>query len=116
MSMIEDETFDTTVCYGVPLNYLLDNLNKGISELVRVTKKGGTVLVSVNSRWGVIRSLLGKENFDILDFFGRPDYWYIDKVVDTGDLLQHPGVSQPPRHCLPTMLEYGEFLLAKGTK
>ncbi|SNX54460.1 class I SAM-dependent methyltransferase [Thermoanaerobacterium sp. RBIITD] len=172
MSMIEDETFDTTVCYGVALNYLFDNLSKGVSELVRVTKRGGTILISVNSKWGVIHSLLGKENFDILDFFGRPDYWYIDKVVDTGDLPQHPGVSHPPRHffdaeelmgvlqkaglkdialgsspcltagfsskvellekddkawetiirleekshCLPTMLDYGEFLLAKGVR
>lgn len=98
MSMIEDETFDTTVCYGDALNYLLDNLSKGVSELVRVTKRGGTILISVNSKWGVIHSLLGRENFDILDFFGRPDYWYIDKVVDTGDLPQHPGVSHPPRH------------------
>jgi hypothetical protein len=33
-----------------------------------------------------------------LQFFGRPDYWYIDKVVDTGDLPAHPGSFQPPRH------------------
>jgi len=172
MSMIEDETFDTTVCYGAALNYLLDHISKGVSELVRVTKRGGTVLISVNGRWGVMRSLLGRENLDTLDFFGRPDYWYIDKVVDTGDLPQHPDVSHPPRHffdagelmevlqkaglrnivlgsspcltagfrstaellekdneawktivrleersyCLPTMLDYGEFLLAKGVK
>jgi len=67
MSMIEGETFDTTVCYGAPLNYLFDNLSKGVSE-------------------------------DVIDFFGRPDYWFIDKVADTGDIPPHPDVSQPPRH------------------
>jgi len=172
MSMIEDETFDTTVCYGAALNYLLDYLSKGLRELLRVTKRGGTILISVNSKWGVMRSLVGKENFDVIDFFGRPDYWFIDKVVDTGDVPPHPDVSQPPRHffdarelmevlrksglksivlgsspcltsgfrseaellekdkeawktiirleeksyCLPTMLDCGEFLLAKGVK
>lgn len=172
MFMIQDETFDTTVCYGASLNYLLENAGKGIGEIIRVTKKGGTVLVSVNSRWGVIHSLIGRENFDIIDFFGRPDYWFINEVADTGNLPQHPGVAHPPRHffdakelrellqmaglkeivlgsspcltagfsskaellekddtawdtivrleeksyCLPTMLDYGEFLLAKGVK
>jgi ubiquinone/menaquinone biosynthesis C-methylase UbiE len=64
ISMIEDETFDTTVCYGAALNYLLNNLNKGISELVRVTKRGGTMESNseVIEWWG---KMSAKEELDI---------------------------------------------------
>ena len=98
LSMIEDNKFDTVVCYGAPINYLLENKEKAIKELVRVTKKGGNILISVNSKWGVIRSQLGKEDFDYTSFFGNPDYWFIDKVIDTGDLPKHEMVNHPPRH------------------
>ena len=98
LSMIEDNKFDTVVCYGAPLNYLLENKEKAISELVRVTKNGGNILISVNSKWGVVRSQLGKDDFDYASFFGNPDYWFIDKVIDTGDLPKHELVNHPPRH------------------
>jgi len=98
LSMIEDNKFDTVVCYGAPLNYLLENKEKAIEELVRVTKNGGNLLVSVNSKWGVIRTQLGKEDFDYTSFFGNPDYWFIDQVVNTGDLPKHELVNHPPRH------------------
>ena len=98
LSMIEDNKFDTVVCYGAPLNYLLENKEKAIKELIRVTKRGGDILISVNSKWGVIRSQLGREDFDYTSFFGNPDYWLIDKVIDTGDLPKHEMVSHPPRH------------------
>ena len=98
LSMIEDNKFDTVVCYGAPINYLLENKEKAVKELVRVTKKGGNILISVNSKWGVIRSQLGKEDFDYTSFFGNPDYWFIDKVIDTGDLPKHEMVNHPSRH------------------
>ncbi|WP_142412851.1 class I SAM-dependent methyltransferase [Hathewaya massiliensis] len=98
LSMIEDNKFDTVVCYGAPLNYLMENTEKAISELVRVTKKGGNIVISVNSKWGVIRTQLGREDFDFTSFFGQPEYWAIDKMVNTGDLLKHEKVNQPPRH------------------
>lgn len=54
--------------------------------------------MSVNSKWGVIRTQLGREDFDYTSFFGKPDYWFIDEVVDTGDLPEHEMVKHPPRH------------------
>jgi ubiquinone/menaquinone biosynthesis C-methylase UbiE len=98
LSMLEDDRFDTVICYGAPLNYLLENREKAVEELIRVTKPGGTVLISVNSKWGVIRTQLGREEFDYISFFGKPDYWYINEVIETGDLPQHEMVSHPPRH------------------
>ncbi len=98
LSVFEDNTFDTVICYGAPLNYLLDNAEKAVKELVRVTKPRGQVLVSVNSKWGVIRTQLGREDFDYVSFFGKPDYWYINEVVETGDLPKHELVAHPERH------------------
>lgn len=72
----------------------------------------GDVVLSVSS-WGVIHSLLWRDNFDILDFFGRPDYWYIDKVVDTGELPQHSGVSHPPRISL-MQRKSGKYYIRQG--
>ena len=49
------------------------------------------------SRWGVIRFAISN-NPNPEDFFGRPDYWMIPQVVNTGDLFKHPEVNHPPRH------------------
>lgn len=98
MNMVEDNTFDLTVCYGAPLNYLFKDYIKGIRELYRVTKPGGRIVISVNSRLGVFRGLLGRENFDTNDFFGNSEYWHINQVLNTGDLPEHPKVAHPARH------------------
>jgi ubiquinone/menaquinone biosynthesis C-methylase UbiE len=98
MKNVSDNTYDITVCYGAPLNYLYDNYAKGIKELYRVTKPGGHTFISVNSRFGVIRTLMGMDKFDITDFLSKPDYWYINDVVKNGNLPEHPQVSHPPRH------------------
>lgn len=98
MNMVADNTFDLTVCYGAPLNYLVDDYIKGIRELHRVTKPNGRIVVSVNSRLGVIRGLLGRGNFDSNEFFGNAEYWHINQVIDTGDLPEHPKVAHPSRH------------------
>ncbi len=98
LSALDADNFDTTICYGGALNYLFELAEQGVRELVRVTKPGGTVLVSVMSRWGVFRFTVARERLDPGDFFGRPDYWHIPQVAETGDLAAHPEVRHPPRH------------------
>lgn len=98
LSRFADDTFDTTVAYGGALNYLFDKAQLASRELVRVTKPGGTLLVSVMSRWGVIRFAVANEGLDPKDFFGRPDYWMIPQVATTGNLGALPEVNHPPRH------------------
>ena len=98
LATLDTDSFDTAVCYGGALNYLFDRTELALSELVRVTKPGGTVLVSVMSRWGVFRYTVGNERLDPADFFGRPEYWQIPQVSETGDLALHPDVQHPARH------------------
>lgn len=112
MNMIESDSFDVTVCYGAPLNYLYKDYREGIRELYRVTKPGGYIVTSVNSRLGIFRFLLGMSNFDIIGFMGKPDYWFVNEVIATGNLPDHPEVSHPARHMFNADELQGLFLAA----
>ena len=95
LSSFENGQFDRVVCYGAPLSYVLENREKAILEFNRVLKKDGLLFVSVNNKWGILKMLLGNK---YPGFFNDPEYWYIDKVMKTGDLPRHEKVNQPPRH------------------
>jgi len=95
LSQFKDEQFDMVVCYGAPLCYVLENREKAIIEFNRVLKRNGLLFVSVNNKWGILKMLLGNKR---PDFFNNPEYWYLDKVMKTGDLPKHEKVAQPPRH------------------
>lgn len=82
LGTIPGESFDLTVCYGAPLSYITENREAAVRELIRVTKRGGTVAVSVNNTWGILRSAVGKIK---TDFFANSGFWRIDEVVETGD-------------------------------
>ncbi|MEK3877817.1 class I SAM-dependent methyltransferase [Paenibacillus sp. FSL M7-0420] len=45
MSVFEDASFDTVVCIGGVINYLLDKETEGIRELLRVLKPDGILVV-----------------------------------------------------------------------
>jgi SAM-dependent methyltransferase len=47
LSRFADDEFDTAVCFGGALSYVLGQAPQAISELARVTRPGGHVLVSV---------------------------------------------------------------------
>jgi SAM-dependent methyltransferase len=47
LSRFPDGEFDTVVCYGGALSYVLDEAPRALAELARVTRAGGYVLVSV---------------------------------------------------------------------
>ena len=49
-----DGSFDAVVCYGGPLSYAVDRADDAVAELVRVTKPGGHVLISVMSLVGAL--------------------------------------------------------------
>lgn len=100
LNVFPDESFELTVCYGAPLSYITENREKALSELVRVTKRGGTVAVSVNNTWGILRSLLGKADEN---FFANGDYWHINEVIETGDCpsfeeVKFGGEAAPEKH------------------
>ena len=57
-SQFGDESFDAVVCYGSPLSYVQERAGDAIGELLRVTKRGGHLLLSVTSRLNVYLPVL----------------------------------------------------------
>lgn len=110
LHMLPDGAFDTVVCFGGVLSYLWHMLPQGLAELRRITRPGGTLLVSVNGRWGVFRFVLASR---VQGFFANPAYWKIFEVAATGDLPPLPEVHQPPRHFF-TAEELSAALAAAG--
>lgn len=95
LSQFKDGQFDMVVCYGAPLSYVIDKREKAILEFNRVLNNNGMLFASVNNKWGILKMLLGNQ---YPGFFNNPKYWYIDKVMKTGDLPRHEKVDQPARH------------------
>jgi GrpB-like predicted nucleotidyltransferase (UPF0157 family)/ubiquinone/menaquinone biosynthesis C-methylase UbiE len=58
MSGFANDSFDTTVALGGPLSYVLDRRAEAVAEIVRVTKPGGHIIISVMSRAGAFRKFL----------------------------------------------------------
>ncbi len=49
MGIFEDDSFDCIVCIGGVINYLLDKEKDGVSEMLRVLKPGGKLIVGAMS-------------------------------------------------------------------
>ncbi len=53
-----DCVFDAVVCYGGPLSYVFEERETAVRELLRVTKPGGLLFLSVMSLWGTVHHFL----------------------------------------------------------
>jgi SAM-dependent methyltransferase len=56
LSALADGEFDAAVCYGGPISYVLERADDAVAELLRVTRPGGRVLLSVMSLLGAARA------------------------------------------------------------
>lgn len=82
LSRWETGAFDVAVCYGGPLSYLLDRDEQAVAELVRVTRLGGVVILSVMSLVGALMRALP----EVLKLARRDGPAKMDEVVRTGIL------------------------------
>lgn len=55
LSRFGDGEFDAVVCYGGPISYVLERADDAVAELLRVTRPGGHLLLSVGSLLGSAR-------------------------------------------------------------
>ena len=91
LSMFGDASFDAVVCFGGPLSYALDRADDALEELLRVTRPGGLLLVSVMSNLGSVRAFLAGVA-DEWDSYG-PDNWRA--IFESGDLPQDQSSTAP---------------------
>jgi ubiquinone/menaquinone biosynthesis C-methylase UbiE len=82
LSHFADASFDAVVCYGGPLSYAMDRAEVAVRELLRVTRAGGHLLVSVMSTLGAFRAFLAPVATE-WDSYG-PGNW--QAIFDSGDL------------------------------
>lgn len=82
LSAWADGSFDLAVAYGGPLSYVFEDAPAALRELLRVTRPGGTVLVSVMSTLGAYRHMMPGVA-DVIAEYGDDAN---DAVLRTGDL------------------------------
>ena len=63
----QDAQFDLVVCYGGAVSYTYDRHPGALSELTRVVRPGGSVLLSVMSLYGCLRLIGPLDAADFLD-------------------------------------------------
>ena len=83
LSQFPDNTFDAVICLGGPLSHVLDRKKRerAVSELIRVTKPGAPLFVSVIARLSLMVLELAEFQHEI----GTPLF---KEIRDTGD---YPG-------------------------
>lgn len=82
LSRFATGSFDAVVCYGGPLSYVFERAGDAMKELLRVTKPGGYVLLSVMSLIGTTRAFLP----GVIALTKQYGPERIQQVNDTGDL------------------------------
>jgi SAM-dependent methyltransferase len=87
LSEFPDESFDAVVCYGGPISYAVDRSEQAVAELVRVTKRGGHVLLSVMSLVGAITRYLEL----VLELARRDGAAKMEEIVRSGILPEGDG-------------------------
>jgi ubiquinone/menaquinone biosynthesis C-methylase UbiE len=91
LSLFPDSSFDVVVCFGGALSYVCEHRQKAAWELIRVTRPGGFILVSVMSRLGILLGLADVPEFNLLN---EPDKEIIGSsvwaVLEHGDLKGFP--------------------------
>ncbi len=91
LSEFEDGGFDAAVCYGGALSWVLDEADRAVGELLRVTRPEGHVLLGVMSRYGSLRAFLSVAEQEIAEF-GLQE---MQEIVATGFLPAHHSTLGP---------------------
>lgn len=93
LSRFDDASFDAVVCYGGPLSWVLDEADRAVDELLRVTKAGGHVLLGVMSLHGSLHAFLPGVAEEV-DEYGAEA---MQVIVDSG-FLPPPHSTHGPLH------------------
>lgn len=82
LSRFSTGEFDAVVAYGGPLSYVCERADQALAEMLRITKAGGYVLLSVMSRLGTSRRFVDS----LVEFSFQYGLDQVDEVTRTGDL------------------------------
>lgn len=91
LSRFEQDAFEAVVCYGGPLSWVLDERDRALEELLRVTAPGGHLLLGVMSKFGSLHAFLPVAAEEIVRFGVRE----MQDIVDTGYLPENHSTIGP---------------------
>ncbi len=86
LARFENESFDAVVCFGGPVSYAVDRAEDAITELARVTRAGGHVLLSVMSLAGTVARYVEI----VVELARRDGVELTEEIVRTGFLPEEP--------------------------
>ena len=95
LSLFPDGHFDVVICYGGALSYVCEQRHRAASELVRVVRPGGILLISVMSRYGAMANLV---RGPVMDVLRDPEGEHVWRVDEHGDLLGFASTQVDMRH------------------
>ena len=99
LSIFPDGRFSVAICYGGALSYVCEQRRRAASELVRVVRPEGILLVSVMSRYGRMANLVRSP---VIPALKDPEGWHIWRVAEDGDLpgflSRRVNMQHPPMH------------------
>jgi SAM-dependent methyltransferase len=104
LSTFPDKTFDLTICFGGALTYVCEKRQIAAKELMRVTKPGGVILVSVMSLLGAMLGEAQQPDIPNLqnpdgDTEGLPGIWPVFNTGNlSGQLSRRVGMAHAPMH------------------
>ena len=81
LSDLPSEHFDAVVAYGGPLSYVMERADEALAELLRVTRRGGYVLLSVMSLVGATRKFAAS----VVKWARERSLAEVEQVIRTGD-------------------------------
>ena len=110
LSIYPDGQFDVVVCYDGPLSYVCELQERAASEFARVVRSGGTLLISVMSRFGTMANWVRRP---MMSFLQDPEGRNVWRIGEDGNLTGVPSprvnMEHPPMH-LYTADELGRLL------
>ena len=99
LSLFPDGQFDAVICYGGALSYVCEQRHRAASELVRVVRPGGILLVSVMSRYGALANVL---RCPVMPFLKDPEGEQLWRIAEDGDRSGFPSprvnMEHPPMY------------------
>lgn len=98
MRVFQDSSFDSIVCIGGVINYLLDKEKDGVQEMLRILKPGGTIVVGAMSFIGASLYYLDGIQYEKNQFGIEATKW----IFDTG-LQDEEHYPVPSKHYVHLM-------------
>ena len=113
LSMLPDGHFDLVVCYGGALSYVCEQRERAAAQLLRVTRPGGVLLVSVMSRFGVAANAVRSPLYPFT-VVKDPEGSRLFRIIREGDSSGAPSTKVHMQHA-PMHLYSAEELQALFT-